>query len=78
MKSGSIRAFVCAVIGALAVAAGAGGALGADRFAARYARSDFNFTSGGALWWESYGLTNPALLSYVANPDLSFTWRGTE
>jgi protease-4 len=40
--------------------------------------SDFMLTSGGAFWWENYGFANPALLTYVASPDLTFAWRGTE
>jgi protease-4 len=77
MKSGLIRALVLVLV--LAAGAGmAGGALAADYPALGYSRSDFTFTSGGAVWWESYGLANPALLSYVPGPDLSFTWRGSE
>jgi protease-4 len=79
MKCGWIRALVCAVVLAGFLAVAAGGATAADNPGAGvYSRADFMFTSGGALWWESYGLANPALLTYVASPDLSFTWRGSE
>lgn len=43
-----------------------------------HAQSVFTFTSGGALGNDSYGFVNPALLSCVSQPDLTFAWRGSE
>jgi protease IV len=37
-------------------------------------RNDFLFTSPGAMKFGLYGYDNPALLSYVRQPDLVFTW----
>jgi protease-4 len=39
-----------------------------------YARNDFQFASPGALKFGLYGYDNPALLSYVREPDLLFVW----
>jgi protease-4 len=37
-------------------------------------RNDFLFTSPGAMMFGLYGYDNPALLSYVRQPDLLITW----
>lgn len=37
-------------------------------------RTDFLFTSSGAMKFGLYGYDNPALLSYVRTPDLLITW----
>ena len=39
-----------------------------------YTRNDFQLASPGALKFGLYGTDNPALLSYVRDPDLLFTW----
>ena len=39
-----------------------------------YERNDFLFTSPGAMKYGLYGYDNPALLSYVRQPDLLVTW----
>jgi protease IV len=39
-----------------------------------YDRNDFLLTSPGALKFGLYGYDNPALLSYVRQPDILFTW----
>ena len=39
-----------------------------------YERNDFLFTSPGAMKFGLYGYDNPALLSYVRQPDLLITW----
>lgn len=36
--------------------------------------NDFSFTSPGALKYGLYGLDNPAVLTYLHQPDLYFTW----
>ena len=43
-------------------------------FAPYYERNSFLFTSPGALKFGLYGYDNPALLSYVHQPDLLITW----
>ncbi len=37
-------------------------------------RNDFLFTSPGAMKFGLYGYDNPALLSYIHQPDVLFTW----
>ena len=39
-----------------------------------YERNDFLFTSPGSLKYGLYGYDNPAVLSYVSQPDVLFTW----
>ena len=39
-----------------------------------YSRNEFQLASPGALKFGLYGTDNPALLSYVRDPDLLFTW----
>ncbi|MFA5833774.1 MAG: signal peptide peptidase SppA [Bacteroidota bacterium] len=39
-----------------------------------FLRNSFQFTSPGALKFGLYGFDNPALLTYVRQPDLLFTW----
>jgi protease IV len=39
-----------------------------------YSRNDFQLASPGAMKFGLYGYDNPALLSYVREPDLLFTW----
>ncbi len=39
-----------------------------------YSTSDLSFASPGALKFGLYGYDNPALLTYLRQPDLQFTW----
>ena len=39
-----------------------------------YSRNEFQLASPGALKFGLYGYDNPAVLSYVRDPDLLFTW----
>ncbi|HVP56624.1 MAG TPA: signal peptide peptidase SppA [bacterium] len=41
-------------------------------------QNEFMLTAPGMIGWEDYGLTNPATLATVSNPDLMFAWRGSK
>lgn len=45
-----------------------------QRSTAYYRVDDFSFTSPGALKFGLYGFDNPAVLTYLHQPDLYFTW----
>lgn len=45
-----------------------------DRLSPYLAANDFSFTSPGALKFGLYGYDNPAVLTYLHQPDLYFTW----
>ncbi len=49
-------------------------ALAQSTFTPYYDRNDFLLASPGALKFGLYGYDNPALLSYVRQPDILFTW----
>jgi protease IV len=49
-------------------------AFGQSTITPYHQRNDFLFTSPGALKFGLYGYDNPALLSYVRQPDILFTW----
>jgi len=49
-------------------------AVAQSTFTPYYDRNDFLFASPGALKFGLYGYDNPALLSYVRQPDILFTW----
>ena len=43
-----------------------------------HSQTDYALTSEGAFWWETYGFGNPAFLTYVPSPDMTFAWKATE
>lgn len=43
-------------------------------FASYYSNTDLSFTSPGALKFGLYGCDNPAVLTYLHQPDFSFVW----
>jgi protease-4 len=43
-------------------------------FYSYYSQNKFGFTSPGAMKYGLYGYDNPAVLSFVENPDVLFTW----
>jgi protease IV len=49
-------------------------AIAQSTFTPYYDRNDFLLASPGALKFGLYGFDNPALLSYVRQPDILFTW----
>jgi protease IV len=49
-------------------------AVAQSTFTPYYDRNDFLLASAGALKFGLYGYDNPALLSYVRQPDILFTW----
>ncbi|MGD0589331.1 MAG: signal peptide peptidase SppA [Bacteroidota bacterium] len=49
-------------------------AVAQSTFTPYYDRNDFLLASPGALKFGLYGYDNPALLSYVRQPDILFTW----
>jgi protease-4 len=49
-------------------------AVGQSTFTPYYDRNDFLLASPGALKFGLYGYDNPAVLSYVRQPDILFTW----
>ncbi len=49
-------------------------ALGQATFPTYYSAADLSFTSPGALKFGLYGYDNPALLTYLRQPDMQFSW----
>ena len=45
-----------------------------QRFPSYYEVNDFNFAPAGALKYGLYGYDNPAVLTYLHQPDIYFTW----
>lgn len=48
--------------------------LSQQRIPSHLAADDFSFTTAGALKFGLYGFDNPALLTYLHQPDIYFTW----
>ncbi|MFZ1946537.1 MAG: signal peptide peptidase SppA [bacterium] len=72
-------ALAAALSALIALPASASAGEAADPVIAPYHyQNDLALTSGGALWWDNYGFGNPALLGYVAGPNATFTWRGSQ